>query len=49
MQPKLNVTSDHETIPTCLEMGNQDPKKPSQRKFHLDKIDEKQFFSNLEA
>ncbi len=49
MEPNLNVTSDHKTILSCLEMGNSDPKKPSQRKFHLDKMDEKQFFSNLEA
>ncbi len=49
IEPNLNGTSDHKTILTGLEMGNQDPKKPSQPKFQLDKTDEKQFFSNLEA
>lgn len=49
LEPNLHVTSDHETILTCLKMGNPDPKKPSQCRFQLDKIDEKQFFSNLEA
>ncbi len=49
MEPNLKVTSDHETILTCLEMGNPDPKKLTQRKFQLDKIDERQFFCNLEA
>ncbi len=49
MEPNLNVTSDHETILTCLEMENPDPKKPSQRKFQLDKRDKKQFLSNLEV
>ena len=49
VEPNLHVTSDHETIRTCLEMGNPDPKKTSQRRFQLDKMDEKQFFSNLET
>ena len=49
MEPNLKVNSNHETVLTYLEMRNPDPKKPTQRKFQLDKIDEKQFFSNLEA
>ncbi len=49
MEANLNVTNDHKTILTRLEIGNPDCKKPSQRKFQLNKMDEKQFFSNLEA
>ena len=29
VEPNLYVISDHETILTCLKMGNPDPKKPS--------------------
>ena len=39
VEPNLQVTSDHETILTCLEMENPDPKKTSQRRFQLNKMD----------
>lgn len=45
----MHVINNHETILTCLEIKNLDPKKTSQRRFQLDKIDNNQFFSNLEA
>lgn len=48
VEPNLHVTSDRESILTYLEMGNSDPKKTNQR-LQLDRMDEKQFFSNLET
>lgn len=49
VEPNLHVTSDYETILTCLQTRDQKAKKPYQQKFHLDKIDEKRFFISLEA
>lgn len=45
----LLLTYIYKQNTTCFEMGNQNPKKTSQRGFQLDKIDEKRFFSNLEV
>lgn len=49
VEPRLHVTSDHETILTRLKLGKPSWRKCQQEKFRLDKIEEKKFVLSLEA
>ena len=49
VEPRLHTSSDHETLLTCLEVQGAEAKKPTVVKFRLEKMDEKQFCTSLEA
>ncbi len=47
--PNFHHPNDHETILTCFQTRYQKPKKTGQQKLELDKMDQKQFVTSLEA
>lgn len=49
VEPRLHTTSDHETVLTWLEVQETKANRSTVVKFRLEKMDEKQFCTSLEA